>query len=179
MMILGTHAFLGVGSICKALNDTSSEAEIRQKLGEKLDQDLILSRSSGACKQDIDRAIAENVAERVFFRMMKDSSPMSKEEFYSIAGAVLARAYIVEGRQIQLKRYEILSDLLHFVGSAENMKKLSNHLQRFRNAHFAPQNPARPLLPPLIPVNQISTAKTAIKWAACGALILGALRFFL
>jgi hypothetical protein len=178
MMNLGAHAFLGVGSIYKALQDTASEEEAAQKFGQKLDQDLLLSRASGACKQDIDRAIVENVAERVFFRIMKDPKPLSKEEFYSIAGAVLARAYIVEGRQIQLKRYDLLSDLFHFIGSEENMKKLQGHLKSYVNAQFAPKIAVQDLSPS-VASKQPAIPKRIVLAAACITAVCTLVRCFI
>lgn len=124
MMILGTHGVIGLGSIYKALQDSPA-------FDKRLDSDLAACRASGACKQDIDRAVVENITERVFFRLLTNDEPITKQELDSIVGAVLARAYIVEGRLIQWKRYEILSDLLHFVGTAENTKKLSACLRSY------------------------------------------------
>ena len=129
MMILGTHAVIGMGSIYKALQDAPM-------LDQKLDADLATCRASGACKQDIDRAVVENIAERIFFRLLTNNGPITKQELDSIVGAVLARAYLVEGRLIQWKRYEILSDLLHFIGTPENTKKLSAQLKRYAH-HMA------------------------------------------
>ena len=127
MMILGTHAMIGVGSLYKALQD----APVMPMLDQKLDADLETCRASGACKQDIDRAVVENVTERIFFRLLTNDGPITKQELDSIVGAVLARAYLVEGRLIQWKRYEILSDLLHFIGTPENTKKLSACLKSY------------------------------------------------
>ncbi|MCP5504295.1 MAG: hypothetical protein H7A41_03990 [Chlamydiales bacterium] len=124
MMILGTHGVIGLGSIYKALQDSPA-------FDERLDADLATCRASGACKQDIDRAVVENITERIFFRLLTNDGPITKQELDSIVGAVLARAYIVEGRLIQWKRYEILSDLLHFVGTPENTKKLSACLRGY------------------------------------------------
>jgi len=132
MMQLGTQAIISVGAVVKSLGDIHSPENIKIALNKKLDADLAASRVSGACKQDIDRAVVENIALRLFFRLLHDDSPLSQDEVYSIAGAVVGRARLVEGRLIQWKRYEVLSDLLHFVGNQENVETLAAKLRAFQ-----------------------------------------------
>lgn len=118
MMQLGTHALISLGAVINSLDDRQSSMEqINERLDLTLDQALLDSRVSGACKQDIDRGIVENIALRLYFRLLSNPGALSTDEVYSIAGSVLARARMVEGRLILRERYEVLSDLLHFIGS--------------------------------------------------------------
>ncbi len=138
MMQLGTHAIVQLGSVMTSLKDISSESDIEAALDGRLDADLAASRLSGACKQDIDRGVVENIALRLFFHLLKTNEPLTQQDVYSIAGAVLGRARIVEGRLLQWKRYEILSDLLHFINDEHGQKLVGLQL---RNYAFGILNP--------------------------------------
>lgn len=136
MMQVGTHAIISIRAILHSFEEVKNQQEeIQKQCDQQLDQDLTVSRVSGACKQDIDRAIVENIALQLFFRLLIKDTPLTPDEVYSIAGAVIGRARLVEGRLIQWKRYEILSDLLHFVGSQENVEQLATLLKN----HLLPQ----------------------------------------
>ncbi|MBS0652577.1 MAG: hypothetical protein JSR39_03525 [Verrucomicrobia bacterium] len=147
MMQLGTHAVVSVGAVASSLKEICSKQELEQVFDDKLHQDLVASRVSGACKQDIDRAVVENVSLRLFFRLLNDDTPLTKEEVYSIVGAVIGRARIVEGRLLQWKRYEILSDLLHFVDDQEGQTIVRNHLKTYVQGILTSTPPSTPLLP--------------------------------
>lgn len=138
MMQLGTHAVVSVGAVVSSLNEICGKEELEQVFEDKLHQDMVASRVSGACKQDIDRAVVENVALRLYFRLLNDPSPLTKDEIYSIVGAVIGRARIVEGRLLQWKRYEILSDLLHFVNDQEGQEIVRNHLKAYAQGVLVP-----------------------------------------
>ena len=131
-MQLATQGIISLGALCKSFQD------IESMLDGQLDEDLVAARVSGACKQDIDRAIVQNITVRLFFRLLTNDGPLMKDEIYSIAGAVIGRAEIVEGRLIQWSRYEILSDLLHFVGDQKSVQTLSLELRKF--AHVTDGN---------------------------------------
>ncbi len=124
VMQLATQGIISLGALCRSFQDIESN----------LDEDLTAARVSGACKQDIDRAIVQNITVRLFFRLLTNDKPLAKEEVYSIAGAVIGRAEIVEGRLIQWSRYEILSDLLHFVSDEESVQTLCLELRKFAHA---------------------------------------------
>ncbi|NNM43343.1 MAG: hypothetical protein HKM07_03275 [Chlamydiae bacterium] len=132
VMQLATQGIISLGALCKSFQD------IESMLDGQLDEDLSAARVSGACKQDIDRAIVQNITVRLFFRLLTNDGPLMKDEIYSIAGAVIGRAEIVEGRLIQWSRYEILSDLLHFVGDQKSVQTLSLELRKF--AHVTDGN---------------------------------------
>ncbi len=130
MMTLGTRGMISLGSLYKGLQDSPD-------FDARLNANLTMCRASGACKQDIDRAIDDNIVERLFFRLLTNDKPLTKKEVYSIVGAVIGRAFGVEGRLLLWHRYEILSDLLHFVGSQERMKVLSGHLKGYIKENFS------------------------------------------
>jgi hypothetical protein len=131
MMQLGVHGLISLCAVYQSLESQAAQGDVEKQFNAKLDEDLRASRVSGACKQDIDRAIVENVTLRLFFHLLTNDEPLSQDEVYSIVGAVIGRARLVEGRLIIWKRYEILSDLLHFVGEKENLKVLSEHLKTY------------------------------------------------
>ena len=124
MMILGVHAIYSVGATLRSLREISSEEEIEQIQSEipGEDRDLIMSRSSGACKQDIDRGPMENIALQLFFSLLHSEGGLSAREAYLIAGGVIGRARIAEGRIPLFGRYQILSDLLHFVSDLNGQR---------------------------------------------------------
>ena len=130
-MSQGLHGKESMGKTMKLIADTclclsmlyrsfnEIPPEMAEKaLDERLDRDLTAFRTSGACKQDIDRGVVGNIALRLFFRWASDASPLTNREACEIAGAVIGRAKIAEDRKIMKERYEVLDDFLRFVGSA-------------------------------------------------------------
>jgi len=117
MMQLITDTFLTLGMLYRSFDAITPEMADRA-FDEKLDRDLTALRTSGACKQNVDRAVVENMSLRLFFRWAKSDKPLTREEVYEIAGAVFGRARLVDDRLIMHNRYKILDDLLRFVGSA-------------------------------------------------------------
>jgi hypothetical protein len=115
MMILIADTFLTLGMLYGSL-DRITPQMIENQMNDRLDQDLFAIRNSGACKQGVDRAVVENISLRLFFRWAADATPLSHDEVCEIAGSVFGRARIVDDRNIQWRRYEILDDLLRFVG---------------------------------------------------------------
>jgi hypothetical protein len=109
MMKLVTDACLSRAVLKKSFST-------EKKVDKSLDPDLTAFRTSGACKQDIDRGVVENIALHLFDRWATDTSPLRREEGYKIAGAVLGRAHLVEGRKIMEERFEVLEDFLHIIG---------------------------------------------------------------
>lgn len=154
LMILGTHGVLGAGSIYKALQD-APHLSAEDFANKRLDASLAKCRANGACKQDIDRAVTENIAERLMFRFITNRTPITRAELDSIIGAVLARAYSVEGRAIQKKRYKLLSDLLHFIGNQGGTAAVSDSMQKYIRENFQPVaiNPNAMYQHPLQPVH--------------------------
>ena len=114
-----------------ALHKTLEKVPNKEDLDQSLDEDLTASRIFAHCKQDIDRGIVNNVTLRLFHRILTDISPLSKDEVYEIAGGVLGRARIVDRRNIIWKRYENLSDFLHYFDSTEKVRALSEHLKKY------------------------------------------------
>jgi len=119
MMVLIADTFLTLGMLYKSFDRITPEM-VENCLNEKLDKDLFSIRTSGACKQNVDRAVVENISLRLFFRWASDPSPLTADEVCEIAGAVFGRARIVDDRNIQMKRYQILDDLLRFIGGSPN-----------------------------------------------------------
>ncbi len=117
IMKLITDVYLSLAMMVRTLDAVTPEM-VARSLDEKLDKDLTKLRTSGACKQGIDRGVIENISLRLFFRWTENPLPLTQDEVYEIAGAVLGRARLVADRKILEKRYEILDDLLRFVGSA-------------------------------------------------------------
>jgi len=117
MMQLVTDTYLTLALLYRSFDAISPEM-VQRTLDERLDQDLTALRTSGACKQNIDRAIVENITLRLFFRWASDPSPLTQQEVYEIAGAVFGRAQIVDDRKIIKARYQLLEEFLRFVGSA-------------------------------------------------------------
>ena len=115
MMMLVADTFLALGMLYGSFDRITSDM-VENSLNEKLDQDLAAIRISGCCKQDVDRAVIENISLRLFFRWANDPAPLTSDEVCEIAGAVFGRARIVDDRNIQMRRYIILDDLLRFVG---------------------------------------------------------------
>lgn len=116
MMQLGTQAIMRVDMIYQGLNNSDGP-----KLG-------IVSE---ACKQDVDRGPVLNVATTLFFRLLSNSDPLTKDEMHSIIGTAVGRAMMVDDRLILWERYEVLSDLLHFIGDSNNVAILAGSLKEF------------------------------------------------
>jgi hypothetical protein len=119
MMQLVTDTYLTLAMISRSL-DAITPVMVKQTLDEKLDKDLAALRTSGACKQNVDRAVVQNISLRLFFRWIENPAPLTREEVYEIIGAVFGRARLVDDRKIIEKRFVILEDLLRFIGSAPN-----------------------------------------------------------
>ena len=119
MMILVADTFLTLGMLYGSFDRITSQM-IENQMNDRLDKDLFAIRNSGACKQDVDRAVVENITLRLFFRWATDATPLTGDEVCEIAGAVFGRARIVDDRNLQMRRYEILDDLLRFVGAIPN-----------------------------------------------------------
>ncbi len=119
MMILVADTFLTLGMLYGSF-DRITPQMVENQMNARLDKDLVAIRNSGACKQDVDRAVVENITLRLFFRWAADSTPLTGDEVCEIAGAVFGRARIVDDRNLQWRRYEILDDLLRFVGAMPN-----------------------------------------------------------
>ncbi len=119
MMILVADTFLTLGMLYGSF-DRITPQMIENQMNDRLDKDLFMIRNSGACKQDVDRAVVENISLRLFFRWATDATPLTGLEVCEIAGAVFGRARIVDDRNLQIRRYEILDDLLRFVGAIPN-----------------------------------------------------------
>jgi hypothetical protein len=117
MMQLIADTFLTLAMLYRSFDAITPEMA-KKSLDERLDKDLTALRTSGACKQDVDRAVIENISLRLFFRWTHNLAPLTRDEVYEIAGAVLGRARLVDDRKIIEKRYKILDDLLRFIGSA-------------------------------------------------------------
>lgn len=67
-----------------------------------------------ACKQDIDRGVLVNILTILFMDQLA-GKPLTDERIAQMVGIVLLRAGMVEDRRILEKRYEALSELLHFI----------------------------------------------------------------
>ena len=118
MMQLITDTYLGLAVIYRTFDAITPEM-VERTLNEKLDKDLTSMRTSSACKQNIDRALVENISLRLFFRWTHNPAPLTQEEVYEIVGAVFGRARLVDDRNIMSNRYRILDDLLRFIGHAQ------------------------------------------------------------
>jgi hypothetical protein len=123
MMMLITDTFLTLGMLYRSFDKITPEM-IENSLNRMLDQDLMAVRTSGACKQNVDRAVIENLTLRLFFRYANDPSPFSQDELAEIAGAVFGRARIVDNRTIQKRRYQIFDDLLRCLSGCPDKKGL-------------------------------------------------------
>ena len=108
-----------IADTCQSLAILEDSLKEEREINKNIDPDLTALRTSGACKQDIDRGVVANVALRLFSRWKSDTSPLSKKEAYEIGGAVLGRAALVEDRKILNERFQVLEDLLHFIDSAQ------------------------------------------------------------
>jgi hypothetical protein len=124
MMMLIADSFLTLGMLYYSFDGITSQM-IENLANDRLDKDLYAIRSSGACKQDVDRAVIENITLRLFFRWTSDPSPLTADEVCEIAGAVFGRGRIVDDRNIKMKCYQILDDLLRFVGGIPDGKGVS------------------------------------------------------
>lgn len=119
MMMLISDAFLSLGILYESSKKITPEM-IERSLDEKLDKDLTKIRISGACKQDVDRAVIENLTLRLFFRCTNDDRPLTVQEAWEMAGVIFGRARIVDDRVILIGRYRIFNHLLHFIGARED-----------------------------------------------------------
>jgi hypothetical protein len=134
MMQLVTDAYLTLAMTYRSL-DSITPKMVQRSLDTKLDKDLTALRTSGACKQDVDRAVIENISLRLFFRWAHNPAPLHCDEVYEIAGAVLGRARMVDDRKIIGGRYQILDDLLRFIGSAQGgVSTVHSLLKNYREA---------------------------------------------
>jgi hypothetical protein len=127
MMQIIIDAYLTLAMVVRSLDAMTPEMA-KRALDAKLDRDLTALRTSAACKQDVDRGVVENIALRLFFRWTENPTPLTQDEVYEIAGAVLGRARMAADRKILAGRYEILDDLLRFVGSAPSGVSIAHSL---------------------------------------------------
>ncbi|MDN3506118.1 MAG: hypothetical protein P0S96_02700 [Simkaniaceae bacterium] len=67
-----------------------------------------------ACKQDIDRGVLVNILTILFMDQLA-GKPITDERIAQMAGIVILRAAMVDDRRILEKRYEALSELLHYI----------------------------------------------------------------
>jgi len=67
-----------------------------------------------ACKQDIDRGVLVNVLTILFMDQLANQ-PLTDERIAQILGIVLLRPGLVDDRAILKKRYDALSELVHFI----------------------------------------------------------------
>jgi hypothetical protein len=129
MMALGTDLFLSLAILYQSFEEISLEQRDDQ------DSDYHTPNEVGACKQDIDRGPVENAGLQILF-LLAEKGKISQEEYEAMAGAILTRAPSVEGRNILLRRYKILDDLLRFIDSADQpqvqnlLKSYSHSLTR-------------------------------------------------
>lgn len=131
MMVHIADSFLMLGLVYKSFDMITPEM-VQNQMNDLLDQDLFALRVSGACKQDVDRAVVSNITLRLFYRWTLDPSPLSADEVCEIAGAVFARARFVDDRNMLKRRYQILDDLLRFVGDAQGTLKAHTVLSQYR-----------------------------------------------
>lgn len=122
----------------KALISTFDQVPSRRQLehfekraNRSLDKDLLASRTFAHCKQDVDRAIVNNIILRLMFRTLSTSGPLSRNELHEIVGGVLGRARIVDGRTIQHKHYQHLSKFLKFFADRDRVRLLGDHLKNY------------------------------------------------
>ncbi|MBM3183923.1 MAG: hypothetical protein FJZ64_01285 [Chlamydiae bacterium] len=115
MMMLISDAFLSLGILYESSKKITPEM-IERSFDAKLDKDLTKIRLSGACKQDVDRAVVENLVLRLFFRFTNDDRSFTAKEAWEMAGVVFGRARIVDDRLIEMRRYRIFNHLLQFIG---------------------------------------------------------------
>ncbi|GEM_PF-2956864 len=139
MMALAGDSFLTLGMLYSQFGKITPEMLYNQ-MNDKLDKDLYAIRIAGACRQDVDRAVVENIALRLFFRWATDPSPLTENEVCEVVGAVLGRARLADNRIIQWRRYQILDDLLRFVGGCPNsggVLMAHSALSEFREEFFS------------------------------------------
>ena len=104
MMQIAVQGFISVGAIINLQQDS---------------KDSIFSQ---ACKQDIDRGVVLNVITKLFYKLLANES-ITQKDVQLIIGSVIARAKLVEDRIIIFRRFQPLSDLLHFIGENQDMVK--------------------------------------------------------
>ncbi|MBI5272764.1 MAG: hypothetical protein HY861_02130 [Chlamydiia bacterium] len=143
-MQLIADTFLTLAMTYTSLDQISYE-DMTRLFDEQLDQDLSSFYTSGACKQDVDRAVTENIMLRLFFRWATNPAPLTTQEVYEIAGAVFGRARLVDDRAIMKQRYAIMEDVLRFVGSAEDVHHAHQLLSGYREAILAQPQPEPPI----------------------------------
>lgn len=97
---------------------------------ETIDEDMRAIYIATACKQCFDRGPVYFSALMLFFRSLNNSSPLTEEEFYKIAGFPLFRAPLNEGREQIHGKFTVYEQFAKMFGT--RMDTLSNYTKTYR-----------------------------------------------
>ncbi len=127
------HAVLVVADTMMAMGTMVNYLEGLKRTieDESIDEDMRAVFIAAACKQCYDRGPVYLASLMIFFRSLTDSSSLTKDEFYRIAGIPLFRAPVNEGREQQEGKFAVYEELAEMLGS--RMDILAKHTRAFRS----------------------------------------------